>query len=64
MDRRRFTAYNVIGAFIWVVGLCGAGYLFGNLPWAKENLSAIIWALILVPGLLVLVGAVKARRAV
>ncbi|NQW80646.1 MAG: DedA family protein [Polaromonas sp.] len=63
MDRRKFTAYNVIGAFIWVVGLCGAGYLFGNFTWVKENLSSIIWAMILVPGLLVLVGAVRARRA-
>ena len=63
MDRRKFIAFNVIGAFIWVVGLCGAGYLFGNFTWVKENLSSIIWAMILVPGLLVLFGAVKARRA-
>jgi len=63
MSRSKFTAYNVIGAVIWVVGLCGAGYLFGNFAWVKDNLSSIIWAMILVPGLLVLVGAVKARRA-
>jgi len=63
MNRSKFTAFNVIGAFIWVVGLCGAGYLFGNFAWVKDNLSAIIWAMILVPGLLVLVGAVKAQRA-
>ncbi len=63
MNRSKFTAFNVIGAFIWVVGLVGAGYLFGNLPWVQANLSKIIWALILVPGLLVLYGAWKARRA-
>ncbi len=63
MSRGRFTAFNVIGAFIWVVGLVGAGYLFGNLPWVQANLSKIIWAMILVPGLLVLYGAWKARRA-
>ena len=63
MNRSKFTAFNVIGAFIWVVGLVGAGYLFGNLPWVQANLSNIIWALILVPGLLVLYGAWKARRA-
>lgn len=63
MNRGKFTAYNVIGAFIWVCGLVGAGYLFGNLPWAKENLSKIIWAMILVPGLIVIFGALKARRA-
>jgi membrane-associated protein len=62
MNRSKFTAFNVIGAFIWVVGLVGAGYLFGNLPWVQANLSKIIWALILIPGLLVLYGAWKARR--
>jgi membrane-associated protein len=63
MSRSKFTAFNVIGAFIWVVGLVGAGYLFGNLPWVQANLSKIIWAMILIPGLLVLYGAWKARRA-
>ncbi len=63
MNRTKFTAYNVGGALLWVVGLCGAGYLFGNLAWVQQHLSKIIWALILVPGLLALVGAWRARRA-
>jgi len=62
MTRSKFTAYNVAGAILWVCGLTLAGYLFGNLPWVQENLSAIIWAMILVPGLIVLFGAWKASR--
>ena len=62
MTRSKFTAYNVIGALIWVVGLTLAGYWFGNLPWVQANLSKIIWAMILIPGLFVLFGAWKARR--
>ena len=62
MTRSKFTAYNVIGALIWVVGLTAAGYWFGNLPWVQANLSKIIWAMILIPGLFVLFGAWKARR--
>lgn len=62
MTRTKFTAYNVIGALIWVIGLVGAGYLFGNLPWVQANLSKIIWALIIVPGLIAVFGAWKARR--
>lgn len=62
MTRVKFTAYNVIGALIWVVGLTTAGYLFGNLPWVQENLSIIIWALIIVPGLIAMFGAWKASR--
>ena len=61
MTRSKFTAYNVIGALIWVVGLTAAGYWFGNLPWVQANLSKIIWAMILIPGLFVLFGAWKAR---
>ena len=61
MNRRRFTVYNVVGALIWVLGLTAAGYLFGNLPFVQQNLSKIIWALIIVPGLIVLYGAWRAR---
>jgi membrane-associated protein len=63
MTRSKFTTYNVVGGFIWVVGLTLAGYLFGNLPFVQTHLSKIIWALILVPGLIALLGAWKARRA-
>lgn len=63
MTRRTFTLYNVGGGVLWVCGLTLAGYLFGNLPWVQQNLSVIIWSMILVPGLLVIFGAWKARRA-
>jgi membrane-associated protein len=63
MNRARFTSYNVIGALIWVISLTLAGYLFGNLPIVQQHLSKIIWALILVPGLIAIFGAWRARRA-
>jgi membrane-associated protein len=62
MTRSKFTLYNVGGGILWVCGLTLAGYLFGNLPWVQENLSKIIWALIIIPGLIALFGAWKARR--
>ena len=37
------------------------GYFFGNFPWVKANLDKIIWAMILIPGLLVIAGALKGR---
>ena len=63
MTRSKFTFFNVVGGVIWVVGLTLAGYLFGNLPFVQTHLSKIIWALILVPGLIALFGAWKARQA-
>jgi membrane-associated protein len=62
MTRSKFTAYNVVGAIIWVIGLTAAGYWFGNLPWVQANLSKIIWALIIVPGLIAIFGAWRASR--
>ncbi|PIM50889.1 hypothetical protein CS062_22615 [Roseateles chitinivorans] len=63
MTRSRFTAYNVAGGVIWVVGLTLAGYLFGNIPFVQTHLSKIIWAMILIPGLIALYGGWKASRA-
>ncbi len=62
MDRRRFTLFNFLGAFIWVWGICIAGYMFGHIGWVKANLDKIIWAMILIPGLMAVWGAWRARR--
>ena len=62
MTRRKFTLYDVGGGALWVGGLLTAGYLFGNMPWVKANLEKIIWGLIIVPGLLAIFGAWRARR--
>ena len=62
MSRGKFSLYNVIGALLWVLGICTAGYFLGSMSWVKENLDKIIWAMILVPGLLVLLGAWRARK--
>jgi len=62
MTRSKFTFYDVTGGALWVGGIITAGYLFGGIPWVKANLDKIIWAMILVPGLVILFGAWKARR--
>ena len=62
MTRRKVALYDVTGGALWVCGITLAGYLFGNIPFVKQHLSHIIWAMILVPGLLVLFGAWKSGR--
>lgn len=62
MTRRKFTFYDVTGALLWVGGIVTAGYFFGNIPWVKAHLEKIIWALILVPGVLAIYGSWKASR--
>jgi membrane-associated protein len=54
MPYLRFLAFSVVGALLWVVLLCLAGYFFGSLPWVKSNLTLVIVAIVLVsvsPGL-------------
>ena len=48
MNYRRFLAYNVIGGILWICTLLYAGYLFGNIPWVKRNLTLIVVAIVVV----------------
>ena len=62
MSRSKFTLYNLVGGALWVCGIVTAGFLFGNIPVVKANLKKIIWAMILIPGLVVIYGAWKAGK--
>jgi membrane-associated protein len=63
MTRSKFTFYDVTGGGIWVGGLVTVGYLFGNIPWVKSNLEKIIWALLLIPSVGVILGAIKSAAS-
>ncbi len=43
----RFLGFSALGALLWVGLLVPAGYFFGNLPWVKSNLSAVILGIVL-----------------
>ena len=62
MTRSKFTFYDVTGGSLWVVSIVTAGYLFGNIDWVQAHLSKIIWALIIVPGLIAIYGGWRARH--
>jgi membrane-associated protein len=42
----RFLAFSAVGAMLWSVSLVGAGYLFGNIPAVKNNLTLVIIAIV------------------
>jgi membrane-associated protein len=48
MRYRKFLAYNVIGGASWVGLLTYSGYLFGNIPWVKDNLAWIVVGIVVV----------------
>jgi membrane-associated protein len=63
MSYARFTSFNVSGALLWVVSLTLVGFLFGNVPWIKQNLTLVIIGIIVISFLPVLVGWWQHRKA-
>jgi membrane-associated protein len=59
MDYKRFLAFNVIGALVWVVFFMVIGYLFGNMPVVKKNFSLLILAIIVLSMAPPVIGALK-----
>lgn len=43
-----FFKYNVVGAFLWVVTLCFAGYFLGSIPVVRDNFEKVVLAIVLV----------------
>ncbi|MCE2882810.1 MAG: DedA family protein [Planctomycetaceae bacterium] len=62
MSYPRFLAFNVIGALLWVVGFVGAGALFGNIPFVKDNFSKVILGIIVLSVMPIVYEWWKARR--
>lgn len=42
MRYRKFLAYSVSGTLLWVAICCGAGFLFGRIPWVEKNFSLVL----------------------
>lgn len=63
MNAKRFLTYNVSGGVLWVVSLTVAGYLFGNMPFVKNNLTAVILLIIFLSILPGVIAYFKARSA-
>ncbi len=63
MNYRKFLSFNLIGAAAWVGSLAYAGFLFGNIPWIKDNLAWIVVGIVLISLLPMAVKFVNERRA-
>jgi membrane-associated protein len=62
MRYRKFIAFNVIGGVAWIASLVYAGYLFGNIPWVKQNLSLIVIGIVIVSLIPAVTTYVRERR--
>lgn len=48
MRYRLFVLFSALGGVLWIAGLSMAGYLFGNIPLVKNNLTLIIVGIIVI----------------
>jgi membrane-associated protein len=63
MRYRKFLAYNVIGGVAWVGLLTYSGYLFGNIPWVKNNLAWIVLGIVAVSLIPIVLQWMREKRA-
>jgi len=66
MSYRRFLSFNLVGGVAWIGSLVYAGYLFGNIPWVRDNLAWIVVAFVavsLIPAALTFIRERRARRS-
>ncbi|HTV18491.1 MAG TPA: DedA family protein [Polyangiaceae bacterium] len=63
MRYRRFAAFNVIGAILWVGLFTPAGYVFGNQAVVKKNFHLVILAIIVLSVLPAVIEVAREWRA-
>jgi membrane-associated protein len=62
MSYPAFAIYNVTGGIVWVAVCIGAGYLFGNVPFVRDNFSLVALGIVAVSLLPLLIEFIKYRR--
>lgn len=62
MNMARFQVYNMLGAALWVVACCVAGYFFGNIPFVREHFSMVVLGIIVVSLIPVVASVIQVRR--
>ncbi len=63
MTYRNFMVYNVAGAILWVSTMLGSGYIFGNIPFIRNNFSLVVLVIIGISVLPMAIEIVKTYRA-
>ena len=62
MDFRAFLFYSMVGATVWVAGLCVLGYYLGALEFVREHLEVMILFIVFLSVLPGIISYLKERR--
>ena len=63
MEYRRFVLYNLAGCMAWITSFVLGGYFFGNIPIVKDNLTVVIFVIIIVSLVPSVIEFLRHRRA-
>ena len=63
MNYRTFVFYNIIGAFLWGVGLTLLGFFLGQIAFVEEYAEFFIIGIVLLSGVPILIELYKAGRS-
>jgi len=61
MKYRTFITYNIVGAILWVAGICLAGYFLGNIPLIKDNFEKVVFLIIFISILPIITAFLKSK---
>jgi membrane-associated protein len=64
MRYRTFITYNIVGGFVWAVGVTSLGHFLGNIEFIRENIEYTIIAVVLISLLPVFIELYRSRRHV
>lgn len=59
MTLKQFFPLSVLSSFIWVWICAGAGYLFGGIPWVKNNFEKVILLIVFLSVMMIVVEIFK-----
>jgi len=59
-----FTYYNVVGGVLWIVSFLGIGFVFGNIPFIKDNFTYVMLVIIVLTILPAVIAAFRAKNSI
>lgn len=64
MNYRTFITYNLVGGFVWAVGVTSLGHFLGNIEFIRDNIEYTIIVVVLISLLPVFIELYRSRRHV
>ncbi len=61
MTYRKFFLFDLLGGFLWIVGLTMTGFLLGEVKWIREHIDLVCLGIIAISVLPMVIGFVKSR---